>query len=197
MDSARPRRSGRTVALWFLVFTALSSGCDLSTKAWAENALVEPGASMSVVDPWLSFTLAYNRGTAFSVIPHLGEARWIFALLAVAVVAGLFAMAVRRRPRLLELGALGLIAGGALGNGYDRAFHLTPAGDTAVVDFISVKLTSTYTWPTFNIADAWIFIGVALLLWEGFRRDPKADDPTMAEPDPDATATTAASAARS
>ncbi|MCA9651746.1 MAG: signal peptidase II [Myxococcales bacterium] len=188
MDSARPSGSGRRVALWFLVFTAFSSGCDLGTKAWAQHALGEPGSSISVVEPWLEFSLAYNRGTAFSVIPHLGQMRWLFALLAVGVVAMLFTIAMRRRPRIRELLALGLIAGGAIGNGYDRAFRLTPAGDTAVIDFIRVNITPTYSWPTFNVADAWLLIGVAWLLWMGLRRAP--DEPA-------ATATTAATAARS
>lgn len=188
---AAPAWSARRVALWFLFVTTFAGGCDLSTKAWAEQTLGTPGSSMAVMEPWLHFTLAYNRGTAFSLIPSLGDARWVFALIAVVVVGLLFFMAVRRRPRASELLALGLIAGGALGNGWDRAFHVTPAGDTAVVDFIRVQVTSTYAWPTFNLADAWILIGVAWLLWQSLRRPPEE------EPAHDATATTAATAARS
>jgi len=160
----------------FLLTAALSSGCDLATKSWAHDALVAGGPSVKAIDPWLEFSLAYNRGTAFSLIPQLGEARWVFALLALVVCVVLFVMAVRRRPvRVSELVALGIIAGGALGNGYDRAFRLTLAGDTAVIDFIRVNLTATYSWPTFNLADAWILIGVAWLLWRGFRSRPASE----------------------
>jgi signal peptidase II len=160
----------RRPAVWFLVTTVLASGCDLSTKTWAQQALGHPGESITVVKPWLELSLAYNRGTAFSFIPHLGEARWIFALLALVVVALLMAMALRWRPfAVAPILALGVAAGGALGNGWDRAFRTTPAGDTAVVDFIKVNLTSTYSWPTFNLADAWLLIGVAGILWIGWR----------------------------
>lgn len=195
MDSTRSRWPGRRAALWFSLLTTLSTGCDLGTKAWAEQTLVVPGASVSVVEPWLELSLAYNRGTAFSLVPHLGDARWVFALLAAGIVALLLLLVLRRRPRGAELVALGMIAGGALGNGYDRAFRLTPAGDTGVVDFIRVHITSTYSWPTFNVADALLLIGVAWLLWLGLRRS--GPDPDRSSDGPDAMATTAATAARS
>lgn len=166
----------RRPAVWFLVTTVLASGCDLSTKTWAARTLGQVGASRTVIDPWLELSLAYNRGTAFSVIPHLGDLRWLFALLAIVVAGMLMAVALRWRPfAAAPMLALGIAAGGALGNGWDRAFRVTPAGDTAVVDFIKVNLTSTYSWPTFNLADAWLVIGVAWMLWIGFRT--KDDEP--------------------
>lgn len=174
----------RRPAVWFLVAAVLASGCDLSTKTWAQHALAGPRHSTMVIDPWLELSLAYNRGTAFSVIPHLGEARWFFALLALVVVGLLMALALRwQPPRLAPVVALGIAAGGAIGNGWDRAFRTTPAGDTAVIDFIKVNLTSTYSWPTFNLADAWLVIGVAWLLWIGWRTK---DGPEAATPEPSA-----------
>ncbi len=56
---------------------------------------------------------------------------------------------------------LGLLAGGAIGNMYDRAVY------QRVTDFILWKITTasqTYEWPTFNIADAALVIGVAMIL---------------------------------
>jgi signal peptidase II len=173
----------RRPAVWFLVTAVLASGCDLSTKTWAQEALGRPGGSTTVIEPWLELSLAYNRGTAFSVIPHLGDARWLFALLAIVVAALLMALALRWRPvAVAPVLALGLAAGGAIGNGWDRAFRVTPAGDTAVIDFIKVNLTSTYSWPTFNLADAWLVIGVAWMLWIGWRTrgEPEAAEPTAA-----------------
>lgn len=175
----------RRPAAWFLVTAVLASGCDLSTKTWAQHALVRPGQGAMVIDPWLELSLAYNRGTAFSVIPHLGELRWLFALLALVVVALLLGLALRwQPPRVAPVVALGIAAGGAIGNGWDRAFRTTPAGDTAVIDFIKVNLTSTYSWPTFNLADAWLVIGVAWLLWIGWRtrNDPESPPEAAAAP---------------
>lgn len=178
MTARTSSSSWRRPAVWFLLTTAFASGCDLSTKGWAQQTLGEAGASVAVVDPWLELSLAYNRGTAFSLIPHLGDGRWLLALLALAVTVGLMVVAIRRRPfRAVPVLALGILAGGALGNGYDRAFRITPAGDTGVVDFIRVNLTSTYSWPTFNLADVWIFVGVAALLLWAWRHPPPETEP--------------------
>jgi signal peptidase II len=68
---------------------------------------------------------------------------------------GLMAM-VRRASSAGQAAALGLILGGALGNLCDRLFR----GDHgAVVDFVALHF-----WPTFNVADASIVVGCALLL---------------------------------
>jgi signal peptidase II len=176
-----PAPAWRRPAVWFVVTTVLASGCDLSTKTWAQHTLGRPGEATTVIEPWLELSLAYNRGTAFSVIPHLGDARWFFALLALVVVGLLMAMALRWRPfAVAPVLALGIAAGGALGNGWDRAFRTTPAGDTAVIDFIKVNLTSTYSWPTFNLADAWLVIGVAGILLLGFRAKDEPQAPAAA-----------------
>lgn len=174
--------SPRACALWFLGTTVLAGGCDLSTKGWAERALLDaPGQTVSVVQPWLEFSLAYNRGTAFSVVSNLGDSRWLFAALALLVFGGLLVMAMRQQTqRPWPLWALGLTAGGAIGNGYDRAFRITPAGDTGVVDFIRLNLTSSYSWPTFNLADVWLLVGVAALLVWSWRARP--DTPLDPEP---------------
>lgn len=163
----------------------MASGCDLSTKSWAEQALGVPGASRSVWEPWLELSLAYNRGTAFSVLPQLGDLRWLFVLLSIAICGLLLGVALSTHPiRRLELFALGLTAGGALGNGYDRAFRLAPTGETGVVDFIKVNLSATYSWPTFNIADVWLVIGPVLLLWAGWTRRRLPPRPTAPPPRP-------------
>jgi signal peptidase II len=54
--------------------------------------------------------------------------------------------------------SLSFILGGALGNLSDRFFR------QGVVDFLDFHLQS-YHWPSFNIADSFIFLGVLLLLW--------------------------------
>lgn len=175
--------SWRRPAGWFLLSTLLAGGCDLSTKGWAQQTLgPRPGGSMSVVDPWLEFSLAYNRGTAFSLIPDLDTLRVVFGALSVVVFVALLVTAVRRRPfHWVPVLTMGVIAGGALGNGYDRVFRATPAGEPAVVDFIRVNLTTAYSWPTFNLADVWLVVGVAVLLvWSWRVRDGSPPDVALA-----------------
>lgn len=62
--------------------------------------------------------------------------------------------------------AFGMILSGAIGNLWDRIFY------HHVRDFIDVHIGRLYHWPTFNLADSFICIGVGLLLYETlFRTD--------------------------
>ncbi len=158
----------------------LGGGCDLATKHWAEETLQVEGRSISVFEPWLDFSLAYNRGTAFSAVADLGSARWIFGVFALAMVIVLVVMAWYARSRWVEALALGSIAGGALGNGYDRLFRLAPDGGTGVVDFIKVNYPWGGSWPTFNVADALVFVGAAALAIHYLWTQRRPQDPAEA-----------------
>jgi len=91
-------------AAWFGLACLLGGGCDLQTKAWAEQTLGSARGSRMIVEPWLELSLAYNRGTAFSFVPDLGATRWIFGVFALAMVVVLLVFALRSpghraRPR--------------------------------------------------------------------------------------------------
>lgn len=154
-------------ALLFAFTAALGAGCDLGTKHWATNALAD--GAQSVAPPWLSFQLAYNRGTAFSVFRSLGDAMPLMAVLALGVAIAVGVYVWRHRPDALSTLALGMIVAGALGNGWDRAFRAAPGGGTGVVDFIAVTLPGGHRWPTFNVADVLLAVGVGVVLWAGVR----------------------------
>lgn len=165
----------------FLSVAVLGGGCDLRSKEWAEDTLREaPRWTMSVIDPYVDLALSYNRGTAFSVVGDLGDARWVFGAVSLLVVLALLVFAVRSRERWTPL-ALGLVAGGAIGNGFDRLFREAPGGGTGVVDFIRVHYPWGGAWPTFNVADALVAVGVAILLVRSFRPSKKPAEPTLAE----------------
>jgi signal peptidase II len=69
---------------------------------------------------------------------------------------------------------LGLIIGGAIGNGIDRLAY------GAVVDFALFHLQiggKTYNWYVFNLADVAIVAGVALLLYDSLVGPPAAKAP--------------------
>jgi signal peptidase II len=122
---------------------------DQFTKWWAVTRLASGPVHLIGT---LDFELSRNTGSAFSLLQGKG-----FLLIAVATLAavGLVAM-VRRASSAGQAAALGLILGGALGNLIDRLFR----GDHgAVVDFVALHF-----WPTFNVADASIVVGCALLL---------------------------------
>ncbi|MEM6294641.1 MAG: signal peptidase II [Myxococcota bacterium] len=172
MASARMR-----AALLFSLATVLGAGCDFGTKGWAVQTLAD--GAQPVAPPWLSFQLAYNRGTAFSVVPKLGDAMTLMAGIAFALAFAVTVYVWRRRPDRLTALALGGIVAGAIGNGWDRAFREAPGGGTGVVDFIAVTLPGGYAWPTFNIADVLLAVGVGLAMLASIRSSAppqRADD---------------------
>ena len=102
--------------------------------------------------------LIHNTGAAFSLLSDAGGwQRWGLAAISAVVSAGLLVWLWRLPRQQILLGfALATILGGALGNLYDR-FVLG-----YVIDFISVYY-GDWRFATFNIADAAISIGAALL----------------------------------
>ena len=121
--------------------------------------------------PYFDWYLTYNTGAAFSLLADAGGwQRWLFTIIAI-VVCAVIVQWIRKLPTEDSLTALslGLILGGAIGNLIDRILlgH--------VIDYIQVWLGS-YPFPAFNIADAAISVGAALLILSSFVGVPKADE---------------------
>lgn len=129
---------------------------DQAAKAAVEANLV-PGEKIEVLGP-LSLTLAHNRGVAFGLADGGGVALVALTVLALLFVGALFASSPAR-PWMWV--AIGLLAGGALGNLADRV----RAGE--VTDFIDVL-----SWPPFNLADIAITLGVAVMALSYLRERP-------------------------
>ena len=129
---------------------------DYFSKLWALETLGN-GVVMRLT-PWMDFKLAFNKGAAFSLFADgSGWQRWFF--MGIATVIGLwlcYALLFERTNALTRL-AYASILGGAIGNLYDRILH------DKVVDFISWHIGNAY-WPTFNVADVGICVGVGLLV---------------------------------
>ena len=129
---------------------------DYFSKLWALETLGN-GVVMRLT-PWMDFKLAFNKGAAFSLFADgSGWQRWFF--MGIATVIGLwlcYAIVFERTNALTRL-AYASILGGAIGNLYDRILH------GKVVDFISWHIDNAY-WPTFNVADVGICVGVGLLI---------------------------------
>ena len=104
------------------------------------------------VQPWISFPISLALGfpTLFTVL--------FVAVSLLAMGAVLWMLLSLAQNKRVEVVALSLIFGGALGNVVDRA----RLGE--VVDFIDVYYDG-YHWPAFNVADSAISIGVIILLW--------------------------------
>jgi signal peptidase II len=135
---------------WWLAgaLCLLVLGLDQAVKALVEANLV-PGERVELLGP-LDLTLTHNRGVAFGLADGGGVALILFSAAALLVVVGLLARDAAR-PGLWV--AVGLLAGGALGNLADRV------REGAVTDYVDIL-----SWPPFNLADVAIVAGVALLL---------------------------------
>jgi signal peptidase II len=109
--------------------------------------------------PFLNLTLRWNRGISFSLFAR-DSASAETALLALTLAAtALLAWWLARSRSGLPATGLGLIIGGALGNAIDRIVH------GAVVDYLDLHAFGRHFF-VFNLADAAINIGVALLIIE-------------------------------
>lgn len=126
---------------------------DQVTKSLAVSHL--SSGSVHLFGPF-ALELSYNTGIAFSIGTGLG----LPIVLVVVVIVAVVAWFGRTAPNLAVAVALGMVLGGAVGNLCDRIFR---GHHGAVVDFIYSGF-----WPTFNLADAAIVCGCAVLavaLW--------------------------------
>ena len=175
-----PRGAGRDIPadpsrrpsyVFLTVVSLVTLVSDVGTKIWAERNLDGyPG----IVHIWnkgplqLDLVLAKNRGGAWGLLQSTSEnvRRPFFLLVSVAAIA--FIVSLYRRllhtQRALKWG-LPLVLGGALGNVYDRIRY------GHVIDFIDahgIWKDQPHHWPTFNVADIAICVGVGLMAVDMF-----------------------------
>lgn len=163
------RRSLIAVVAACLVILAL----DQVTK-WVVLRELGPGGTRDEIDiipGLLQFNFVRNTGSAFGLFQGSSDVLKVVSLVVIVALAAYYARAATR-DWVLALG-MGLQLGDALGNVIDRFRH------GYVVDFIDVP-----RWPTFNVADSAITVGVVLLMYALLFREPRierepADDPTQ------------------
>jgi len=149
---------------WFVLMLGIALPLDQLSKWWIINNF-HYAERLPLISGILDLTHVRNPGGAFSFFADGPfEQRMAFFIGSTALAVVLLLVFFRRlEPEVrLAAAALGTILGGALGNLTDRVLH----GE--VIDFIDVHLWSGYTWPTFNFADSFIVVGVAVLLIEIF-----------------------------
>jgi len=152
------RRS--TVGVYALAFIGL---IDQISKWFILDRMRDVQSTIPVTG-FLNFVLVWNRGVTFGFLSRSQQHYMPYLLVAVAaLVLFLLGRWLWRTESLIVALALGAIMGGAIGNVIDRLrYH-------AVVDFLDFYYRD-YHWYAFNIADAAIVTGVALLLIDGMVR---------------------------
>jgi len=169
---------------WFGIAFIVGLVLDQATKLsiidrfyYGERLVVIPGI--------FDLTHVRNPGGAFSLFAD-GPFEWrmTFFVGATLLAVGLLIVFLIRHEAAEWLTplALGLVMAGAVGNLIDRIAY----GE--VVDFIDVHLWAGYTWPTFNIADSSIVLGVLFLLFEVFRAPEPEEGDSLADLPPGSSA---------
>ncbi|WP_019959847.1 signal peptidase II [Woodsholea maritima] len=155
----RRKRSGGLLPVYGFTIAGVVLILDQLSKYWITQILDldagGPGAQVKVLDPIFNLTMVWNRGVSFGLFT--ADSLWQRSVLigfSLAVSAFLVVW-MTKTTRALQALAFGLIIGGAVGNVIDRALY------GAVVDFLD--FSGLYFPYVFNIADAGICVGVALL----------------------------------
>ncbi|WP_336485833.1 signal peptidase II [Methylobacterium nigriterrae] len=140
-----------------LAALAATLALDQASKLW-----LYLGTDLVLTQPWrlgpfVELVVVWNRGVSYGLFQQeAGLGRWLLVALSVAAALALGLWMRRAGSRLLGL-ALGLIAGGALGNAVDRAAY------GAVFDFVHLSALPWFPY-VFNLADAAISAGVVGLI---------------------------------
>jgi signal peptidase II len=152
-----PKGAGQLPWLWLAVVVIVA---DQAVKR-AVVASLQLFERIPVLPPVLEITRLHNHGAAFSFLDDAGGwQQYLFLGLAVTVSIGIAVWLYRLETpvRRIVPAGLALVAGGAIGNAVDRLHY------GYVVDFIHVHWYETWWFPAFNLADAAITVGAALLI---------------------------------
>lgn len=159
MRPGSPFATGALAVILTILFDQLS-------KWWILTVVMNPPQRIPLTD-FFSLVLVFNRGVSFGLFSNApGWASWALIVFAILIAAALIIWMYRADSRLLGL-ALGLVAGGALGNVIDRLAY------GAVVDFLDFHV-GTWHWPAFNVADSAITVGVGLLILDSLKSGDKS-----------------------
>ncbi len=145
---AAPGLAARRIRTVLLVWAAFLVAADLAIKALAE-AVLSTGATTDL--GLINIRLLYNPGVAFSLGADLPS--WVVIAATGLIITALVWYALKTAPAMTTLSRAGaaLLLGGALGNFIDRL------DGRGVVDYLH-----SGWFPTFNLADAFVTIGVGL-----------------------------------
>jgi signal peptidase II len=188
LSDTRPAEAQRPASITFLaVVTVLSLAADLVSKHYAKSHLSgfdTKTHALHRLEVWkghVDFIFAQNPGGAWSFLRGLPDTLRRPFFLVVSAAAIVFIISIYRRigedQRAMKWG-LPLALGGAMGNLVDRMRY------GWVVDFVDIYISRQgreHHWPTFNVADIAIVVGVGLMaidmLWiRGKKPGPRSPD---------------------
>ncbi|MGZ5877047.1 MAG: signal peptidase II [Bradyrhizobium sp.] len=147
---------------------------DQASKLWLLYVFDIAHRGAVKVTPFFDLVLAWNVGISFGWFQSDSQLTQIVLMTIKVMAVIVLSIWMARSRGLIATVALGLIIGGAIGNGIDRLAY------GAVVDFALFHIQigeKTFSWYVFNLADVAIVAGVAALLYDSFLGVPAAKAP--------------------
>tara|TARA_B100001248_G_scaffold262562_1_gene259427 strand:+ start:4949 stop:5425 length:477 start_codon:yes stop_codon:yes gene_type:complete len=147
----------------YLVFWCLA-GAILAFDQWTKLLIYTQfqwGESIPVIQNFFNITFVKNPGAAFGFLakaPAVFRDNFFLILPPIAMLVIVYMHYKAEKKDFIQITALGLIMGGAIGNYVDRLRF------GYVVDFLDFHYFEKYAWPAFNVADISIVSGIFLLL---------------------------------
>jgi signal peptidase II len=154
MSSDRPASGGFMKAVILLLTALAILVADQVTKALVVANLAI-GEKTQLLGDLVQVWHAQNRGASFSLFQGWSIVFLVVSVLSIAMVA-YFHRSLRDQSPWLHL-LLGIVLGGTLGNFIDRLRQ------GYVTDWLSIGIGDT-RWPTFNVADSSLVVGIGILV---------------------------------
>ena len=139
-----------------ILILSLTIFIDQLTKYIAVIVLFEK-QQVLIVNPYLNFRPVWNDGISFGMLQGYGNLGRVLFII-IALIISLWIILYSKKLNSIGFIGYNMIAGGAIGNVVDRVIY------GKVIDFIDVHYKE-YHWPTFNMADSFIFIGVLIFIY--------------------------------
>ena len=152
----------------FVWIALLLTACDQASKRLIEKSIVLHD-SIPVIPNFFNVTYRHNPGAAFGFLADLRIGPVILTLLTLGCVVFLARLLFRHQAgdSKVKYWGMTLILGGAIGNLFDRAI----AG--RVTDWIDFHFANLASFPTFNLADTFITLGVTTLMFASWNTQPQ------------------------
>lgn len=143
----------------FVIATSVGAFADLLTK-WLVFTRMNEFQLITLIPGLLNVLRSENEGVVFGMFPGRTNIFIIFSIIAIITILCIYIWS----DKILFISniALGLILAGAIGNLWDRIWY------GHVRDFIDLHIGDKYHWPTFNIADSLICVGISVMVFSSF-----------------------------
>jgi signal peptidase II len=165
---AAPRLQRIHAYRWLWAIAVAVFLLDQITKTWINARMplgtYGPPGAITVIEDFFYLVHVGNTGAAWSMFT--GKSAWLAGLALFTLIAIYFwRHSLGLRQRVVQV-SFGLLCGGIVGNLVDRLIH------GHVIDFLDFHFGS-YVYPTFNVADSGICVGVGLYMLHSLRSPPE------------------------